>query len=96
MNAIRKCVRDKQLYLGNDEKLGRDSIKNQYNNEIRLICTVPLSTKVLESRIDEMNLKYYFIILDLYTITLIKTEYTKFWIISLKIKTMKSKKLKIN
>jgi hypothetical protein len=58
MNVIRKLVREKQLSLGNDQSLGKDSILNQLSSEMRQVCSVPISAKVLESRIDELNLKY--------------------------------------
>ncbi len=62
MNIIRKYIREKQQVLGNEDLIGKVSVTNQYSSEIRQICTNKLSAKVLEGRIDEMNLKYWFII----------------------------------
>jgi hypothetical protein len=57
MNVIRKYIREKQIILGSDEALGKESILYHYKSEIRQICSNPISAKVLESKIDEMNLK---------------------------------------
>lgn len=58
MNMIRKYIREKQQEIGNDESIGQVSISNKYNKEIRQICSNQISAKVLESNIDDMNLKY--------------------------------------
>ncbi len=57
MNNIRRAVRDKQNTIGNDKTIGKDSMVFQYNSDIKQICSNQLSAKLLESKIDEMNLK---------------------------------------
>jgi hypothetical protein len=57
MNVIRKYIREKQSVLGNDSSLAKDSVSHQYSTDIRQICSQQLSAKVLESKIDELNLK---------------------------------------
>ncbi len=84
MNIIRKYTSEKQQLLGNEEVLGKESVR--YSNDIRQICTNNISAKVLESNIDDMNVRYIFIILDLFMIILIRTDYIRYWIISLRIK----------
>ena len=57
MNVIRKFIREKLVVLGSDQAVGKESIIFQYNTGITQICGNPFSGKVLESKIDEMNLK---------------------------------------
>ena len=56
MNVIRKFIREKMVVLGSDQKVGKESILFQYNSGVTQICGNAYSAKVLESKIDGMNL----------------------------------------
>ena len=58
MDMFRKQIREKQENINSTEdKYDKDTIKNQYILDIKKISKFPLSKRLLESHIDEFNIK---------------------------------------
>jgi hypothetical protein len=58
MDLFRKLIRDKHNNINsNEERYDKDTTKNQYIIDIKNISKFPLPKRLLESHIDEYNIK---------------------------------------